>query len=58
MRDTWLNVRCPVTGKLLFKYDPHSRRVHFKRGPIDVIVRLQDYDLEAGIVKSVNGRQC
>ena len=39
----WHDVHDPVTGKLLFQFDPQRDLVYIKRGRIKAIIHLQSF---------------
>jgi len=46
-RPAWQDVREPITGKLLFRYDPARDLVEVKHGQLRAIVDLAEYKRRA-----------
>ena len=45
--DTWVEIRAPSTGKLLFKYDPERGIIEIQRRGEKHIIDLRQYGSEA-----------
>ena len=41
--DTWLDVRDPRSGKLLFRYNPETQQIHIRRGNSEAFIDLRRY---------------
>jgi hypothetical protein len=48
-RPGWQDVREPITGKLLFRYDPARDLVQIKHGQLRAIVDLSEYRRRAEV---------
>lgn len=51
-RPGWQDVREPITGKLLFRYDPARDLVEVKHGQLMAIVDLSEYKRRAEVSRN------